>query len=311
MATDEQKKELMQTLKFTPRNYRIEISGYGGEIYWGSVDRKIYDFFKDKEIDIEQYAGSWDDDMWADIPDDMRPFTPGSAYECDHGCHQSGATFDQSSYVTVYDEKGYQVWQSSLDSVALAKEGVGFDCIDEKYINDYEPGTVVFFGSQGEKGVFFGNEFELRAPFDPSKLRICYEDCDGWMLTSNISYNGEDIDGSDYDSVGKWGENKWLIVGDTEEVYDGVERDEEAYEDTSDDDEEITLDEEPKWNDKDVNPETPGKYVAMVDAEWPRSGQRVLEWTGTEWIEDGEPAAIIMWREVAGSEESNASEQGG
>lgn len=244
MATKKQKEELMQTLKFTPRNYKIEIWGYGGEIYWGTVDRKIYDFFKEKEIDIEQYAtSSWEDRMWDDVPDDMRPFSPGSAYECDYGFHLSGATFDASSYVTVYDETGKQVWQSSLDSVALAKEGVGFDCIDERYINDYEPGTVVFMGAQGEKGLFFGNEFELRAPFNPNKLRICYEDCDGWMLTSNVSYDGEDIDGNDYDTTGKWGENKWIIVGD-EEVYSGVERDEEAYEDTSDDDEEITLDED-------------------------------------------------------------------
>lgn len=244
MATEQEKDELMQTLKFTPRNYRVEIWGYGGEIYWGAVDRKIYDHFKEKEIDIEQYASGWDYDMWKDIPDELQPFPPGAGYECDHGAHLSGATFDESSYVTVYDEKGEQVWQSSLDSVALAKEGVEYDCIDEKYVNDYDPGTVVFMGAQGEKGLFFSNEFELRAPFDPSKLRINYEDMDGWMLTSNVSYNGEDIDGNDYDTTGKWGEAKWIIVGDTEEVYSGVERDEESYEDTSDDDEEITLDEE-------------------------------------------------------------------
>ena len=34
MATEQQKEELMQTLKFTPRDYRIEITGYGGELYY-------------------------------------------------------------------------------------------------------------------------------------------------------------------------------------------------------------------------------------------------------------------------------------
>lgn len=241
MATDQQKEELMQTLKFTPRKYKVEIWGYGGEIYWGSVDRKIYDLFKAKEIDIEQYASSWDD-MWDDIPNDMRPFDPGSPYECDIGCHESGATFDSASYITVYDETGEKVWQSSLDSTELAEQGVDFDCIDEHYLADYPEGTVVFQGAQGEKGLFFGNEFELKSPFDPAKLRITYTDCDGWSLTCGVSYDGEDIDGNDYDTTGKWGENKWIIIGD-EEVYDGVERDEESYEDTSDDEEEITLDE--------------------------------------------------------------------
>ena len=296
MATKKQKEELMQTLKFTPRKYKVEIWGYGGEIYWGTVDRKIYDLFKEKEIDIEQYAGGWDDDMWTDIPSDMRPFDPGSPYECDYGCHLSGATFDESSYVTVYDENGEQVWQSSLDSVALAEQGVEYDCIDEKYINDYDPGTVVFMGAQGEKGLFFSNEFELKSPFDPKKLRICYEDCDGWMLTSNISYDGEDIDGNDYDTTGKWGENKWIIVGDTEEVYDGVERDEESYEDTGDDDEEITLDEAVEWTDQDTNPVFPNEYEVLLDAEWPNSGIADAIWTGATWKRDGEEIKILKWR---------------
>ena len=52
MATKKQKEELMQTLKFTPREYKIEIGAYGGEIYFGTVDRKIYEFFKEKKIDI-------------------------------------------------------------------------------------------------------------------------------------------------------------------------------------------------------------------------------------------------------------------
>ena len=243
MATEHEKEQLMETLKFTPRKYKIEIWGYGGEVYWGEVDRKIYDFFKSKSIDIGQYASDWDDSMWTDIPDEMRPFEPGAAYDCDHGCHLSGATFDSGSYVTVYDETGEKVWQSSLDSVELAGHGVGFECVDERYINEYEEGTVVFYGAQGEKGLFFGNEFELRSPFDPSKLQINYEDCDGWALTSGVSYDGEDIDGNDYDTSGKWGDARWIIVGD-EEVYDGVERDQESYEDTSDDNEEITLDED-------------------------------------------------------------------
>jgi hypothetical protein len=325
MATEQQKEELMQTLKFTPRNYRVEIWGYGGEIYWGTVDRKIYDLFKAKEIDIEQYAGGWDDDMWTDIPNDMRPFEPGSPYECDMGCHESGATMDGGSYITVYDETGEQVWQCSLDSTDLAKQGVDFDCIDEHYLADYDAGTVVFQGAQGEKGLFFGNEFELKSPFDPAKLRITYTDCDGWSLTCGVSYNGEDIDGNDYDTTGKWGENKWIIIGD-EEVYDGVERDEESYKDTSDDNPEIDLNDanapndafdwsplkEEEWTDKSVDPTTAGEYDVVLDAPWPTGGMDYeADWTGSAWELDGETIAIHRWRETAVNDESNTSSQGG
>ena len=225
MATIEQKEELMATLKFTPREYRVEIWGRGGEIYWGKVDRKIYDLFKSKEIDIEQYAVSWEEGMWDDIPEDMQPFPPGSGYECDSDAHMSGATFGTESYVTVYDETGKEVWSSQLGHDELAAKGASADCIDEKYISEYPEGTVVFYGAQGEKGTFFGNNFEITEPFDPSKLRVLYEDMDGWELTSGVQYDGEDIDSNDYDTTGKWNENKWVISGD-EEVYDGVERDE-------------------------------------------------------------------------------------
>ena len=242
MATEQEKEELLQTLKFTPRNYRVEIWGYGGEVYWGNVDRKIYDYFKEKAIDIEQYAGSWEERMWDDVPFEMRPFEPGTPDECDRGGHTAGATFDDASHITVYDENGKEVWSSPLGSV-LTANGATFDCIDEHYIADYPTGTVVFWGGQGEKGTFFGNEFELTAPFDPSKLRVLYEDMDGWELTSGVQYDGEDLDGNDYDTDGKWGENKWIIVGGTEEVYAGEERNEDDYTDEDEDDEEHEDDE--------------------------------------------------------------------
>jgi hypothetical protein len=235
MATEQEKEELLQTLKFTPRNYRVEIWGRGGEVYWGKVDRKIYDFFKEKEIDIEQYAGSWEERMWDDVPFDLRPFDPGSPYECDD-VHTSGATFDDSSNITVFDETGSIVWTSPLGHAALETNNATADCIDEKYISEYPEGTVVFWGAQGEKGTFFGNDFEIKAPFDPSKLRVLYEDMDGWEITSGVQYDGEDIDGNDYDTTGKWGENKWIIVGG-EPIYQGEERDEDDYNDDADNEE--------------------------------------------------------------------------
>ena len=232
MATEQQKEELMQTLKFTPRDYRIEITGYGGELYYGRVDRKIYDLFKEKKIDIEQYAAGWDEEMFKDIPDDMRPFEPGNPYDI-LGTHESGATFSDDSYVTVYDENGDEVWSSPLGTAALDAAGVEVSQWCEESFDDYDSGTVVFYGAQGEKGLFFGNEFKITAPFDPKKLVISYGSYDGWDLVSGLIYDGEDIDSYDYDTSGKWGENKWIIVGDTEEVYEGEERseDEEDEED--------------------------------------------------------------------------------
>ena len=294
MATKKQKEELMATLKFTPRKYRVDIWGYGGEVYWGRVDREIYDLFKSKNIDIEQYAGSWDDDgMWADIPDDKRPFYPGSPYDI-AGVHESGCTLDESSVIVVSDEMGNEVWRSTLSYNDLESKGVEVECTSEDYLNEYDDGTVVFYGGQGEKGTFFGGEFELHAPFDPKLLKINYQCLDGWDLVWGVDYNTEEIESNDYDTTGKWAENKWIIIGDTEEVYEGIERDEEDYEDTSDDDEEITLDED--WFDKDIIPDAEGEYEVMVDAAWPNSGMVDATYIGGFWERDGEVIKIHKWR---------------
>ena len=227
MSSNVTNTELIETLKFTPCTYRVEITGYGGEVYFGKIDRKIYDFFKEEKIDIEAYAGSWDEENWEFVPDDMRPFPPGSPYECDYGAHMSGATFDDNSYITVYDENNKEIWSSALGP-SLNDAGVDTDCIEERYIGDlYELGTPVFWGGQGEKGLFFSSEFELRQPFDPKKLRVLYEDIDGWELTSGVEYDGDSLDSYDYDTTGKWGENKWIFVGGNEEVYEGKERNNE------------------------------------------------------------------------------------
>lgn len=231
MATKEEKDQLIETLKFTPRNYRIEIGAYGGEIYFGTVDRKIYEFFKEHKIDIEEYAGSWDEELWEFVPEDLRPFEPGSPYDVG-GIHESGATFDESNTIEVYDENGNTVWSSALGSAALEEIGVEVEESDEVYISENPEGTVVFYGAQGEKGLLFGNEFELRAPFDPKKLKVTYGDYDGWQIVTGVVYDGEDVENYDYDTTGKWSEAKWIIVGDEEE-YEGVSR-----EDAGDDEEE-------------------------------------------------------------------------
>ena len=55
-------------------------------------------------------------------------------------------------------------------------------------------------------------------------------------MVISVLYNGEDIDNYNLDTSGKWGEAKWIIVGD-EEVYEGEERGDSGEESEEDDDE--------------------------------------------------------------------------
>lgn len=309
MATRKQKQELMDALKFTPQTVRLMIQGYGGEAYAGTVPRPTYEYFKSKKIDIEQYATDWDD-LFSDVPDEHRPFSPGSPYDCDNLWHASGAELSSSNEVTLDDEKGNTIWSSNLEYDDLSDAGVSVGETGGAELADLDQGTVVFWGGQGEKGCFFDAEFTLRAPFDPSKLRIGYENCDGWYLITSVEYDGEELDGcGGYSTTGKWAEHKWVIVGDTEEIYEAQER---SQDDDDEEQDEVNEEWDPvaeldsisvpytvtEWFDKDVQPYHKGEYEVMIDAPWPLGGQGMAEWTGRTWKQDGKKVAIHQWRGI-------------
>ena len=317
MATKKQKQELVDILKFTPITVQVMIQGYGGESYAGTVDRKIYDYFKEHKINLDEFANDWDENFEF-VPEDMRPFDQGQQYDCDNLWHASGAELDGSNLITVSGPDG-DIWEHNLDYSELEDAGVtveefgGSDLDDE----DIPEGKVVYNGAQGEKGCFFDGEFTLRAPFDPKKLKISYENCGGWYIVNYVEYDGEEIDGSGgYSTTGKWGENKWILPGD-EEVYEPVSiEDREEEFNPADELEKIEVPEvldwspiadEPKltdWFDKDVKPTIKGTYEAVIDAPWPLSGMRMVEWTGRSWKEDGNKIAIIKWRGLAENPEA-------
>ena len=304
MATKKQKQELIEILKFTPQQVKVTIYAYGGECYMGKVDRKIYDYFKEHRIDMDEYASDWDD-KFSFVPDEMRPFPPGSPYECDSMCHAGGPEVSDTNIIEVTNENGDIIWSSPFGINELEDHGVEVEEWETAIIDDEPEGTVVFWGGQGEKGTCFGGDFELKSPFDPKKLKISYSNCDGWWIANGVSYDEEDIDNNDLSTTGKWGENKWVIVG-SEEVYEGVSRDDIDEEELEEDSKEWNAEEElnkivqehllTDWFDKDIKPTIKGNYEAVIDAEWPLSGMRMIEWTGRNWKEDGKKIAIKQWR---------------
>lgn len=289
----------MEVLKFTPITVTLSIQGYGGETYAGVVDRKIYDYFKERKLDLDHYASDWDNEM--NVPEELQPFPGGSAYECDSLWHASGAELSDLNTIRISDENGNDVWEHNAGYSDLEESGVTVNEISSSEIADLDKGTVVFWGGQGEKGCFFDAEFTLRAPFDPKKLTINYENCDDWYIISSVEYDGEELDGcGGYSTTGKWAENKWIIVGD-EEVYEAEEFDPEENNEPKQLDWE-PLPEEPKltdWFEKDVNPAYKGEYEVVYDAAWPNSGMGMAEWTGRSWKQNGKKLAIKQWRGLA------------
>jgi hypothetical protein len=314
VATKKQKQELVDILKFTPTTYKISIQNYGGECYIGRVDRKIYDFFKQHRIDLEEYATDWDN-KFDFVPEDLRPFPPGSPYECDNLCHASGPELSDSNMVTVEDDKGDTVWESPFGIDELEDQGCEVSEWETAIIEDEPDGQVVFWGGQGEKGLCFGGEIELKQPFDPKKLKFSFSNCDGWWICNGASYDGEDIENNDYSTTGKWGENKWVIAGGEEEVYEGVSRDDIDEEDQTTVSEwpvvETDLDETPsmpelpktEWYPGHIKPVNIGMYEVEVapPLAWPFPTGAMYEWTGKKWLDvDGKSVKkIAQWRGLA------------
>lgn len=217
MATNDEKQELIDVLTFTPVNYRVEIWGWGGEIAIGKIDRKIYDYFKDNDLDISEYAHDWDYAEENEIPEDMRPFECGNWFDCDDICHENGSTMDDCSYITVYDERGNKVWESSLDPGTLDDHGIEAEEFEEVYINELPAGTCVFVGTNSEKGLFGAYDLALTKPFDQSLFKFSYGDYEGWAIMIGFNYNGEELeDLGELSTDGKSADYNLHCVGEDE-----------------------------------------------------------------------------------------------
>ena len=208
--TKEEQQELLETLKFTPCTYRIELWGYGSETVLGTVSREIYDYFEENKIDIAEYAT--DDDNPFEVPTNMMPFEPGSWYECADIVHECGIEMSDFNTVSVFDNDENEIWTHSLDNIALEESNIIVEEECEYYINDQPDGTVVFFGQAGEKGTMFEGDIELRSPFDSSKLTFVYTDIEGLLLCSSVLYDGEDIENIGGSTTGKSVDFSLIVV---------------------------------------------------------------------------------------------------
>jgi len=288
--------KLIETLKFTPRTYKIRLWGYGGEYVMGTVDRKIYDYFRNRRLDLNEFA--WDGD-YADeqnIPEDMQPFYPGSWHDCDDMGHCWGV--DRSAgTLQVEDENGDTVYEVRLEDI----NGWGEDDEnpdpewhggDEIWIDSKPAGTVVFIGTSSEKGTFFEGELPLTMPFNPGKIALVYDEIDGNEIITGVKYNDEDIDNWGGDTNGKGSDFGFYIAGSQKTTGKW-----EKY--TNMDDIAYTMTD---WFPKKITPVREGIYNIKLSGKDSYTHQ--ARWNGTDWrytwsSEDDVPLKIKEWQGIA------------
>jgi hypothetical protein len=296
MATKEEKEKLIEILKFTPRTYKIQLWGYGGEYIMGTVDRKIYDYFRSRRLNLSDFA--WDSDYAEenDIPEEMWPFTPGSYYDCDNLCHEHGVDRNAGT-LQIMDENEDVVYEKQLGDITGYEDSDGnpepeWGGGEEYWIGGQPVGTVVFFGVSNEKGTFFEGELPLKTPFNISKLELGYDEIDGNDIINMITYDGEQIDNWGGDTNGKSSDFGFYLIKDsnTWEKYSTM------------DDIEYPMTE---WFPRKIKPVREGLY--MIRTPGKNSYTHQAKWTGSRWIsswqEDGpgtEEIKIKEWQGIAG-----------
>jgi hypothetical protein len=272
MATKEEKEKLIELLKFTPRTYKISMWGYGGEVVMGRVDRKIYDYFRHRRLDLSDYC--WDSDYAEEnnIPEDMQPFPAGSWYEGDSMGHVNGVSRNAGT-LQIEDENGNTVFERHFDDITGGSDDEPeWSCSDEIWVDSQPAGTVVFIGRSNEKGTFFEGEINLTTPFDITKLTLGYDDIDGEEIINYVNYNDEDIDNWGGSTDGKSSDFGFYIAHSKNEKGDW-----EKYRTMDDIDYPMT-----EWFPKKIKPVREGNY--MVKTIGKNSYTHQAKWIGNKWV---------------------------
>ena len=228
MATVEEQQQLIETLKFTPRTYKVSMWGYGGEKVMGTVDKAAWDYCMANQVDLSDVA--WNSDAAEDmnLDEDKLPFPPGSWYECDGMGHVNGVSRDAGT-VQIEDENGETVFEKSLDACDGCNDSPELFCEDEVWIGSRKKGEIVFIGSSNEKGTFFEGDIELTAPFDITKLGLHYDEFDGEDIVTGLTYDGEDIDNYGGSTDGKSSDFSMVMLTDDEGNYERYEPEEKDW----------------------------------------------------------------------------------
>jgi len=284
MTTEKEKEQqlLIDTLKFTPRTYKIQLWGYGGEKVMGTATQEQWDYCMENQVDLQDIAWNSDAAEEMGLDADRLPFPPGSWYECDDMAHVNGVSRD-SGHLQVEDENGDAVVDDSLENFDGGEGSVGWCCNDEVWVGMKKKGEIVFIGSSNEKGTFFEGEIELTAPFDIEKLELHYDEVDGEEIVNCVYYNGEEIENWGGSTDGKSSDFNMVRITDDEGHWERYEPGEKDWGHPECGPSPDGWEKSPKFKFKQHKPVHVGWYNAVWSSWGTTHG--TLYWNGTEFGE--------------------------
>lgn len=207
MASLKQKKKLIDKIVHGNRKYKFSIGRYGGETVMGTITREQYEYWKDRDNDLEEYVMGFDRETYEqenDIPEEAK--FSGDWYEQDNVEHICGGEVSDGNYLQIdeFDQDGnpiknangtFKVWEPiALGAESREKHGIKtndyptFDADHDSVIN-----KCYFYGQVFNKGGWHNEELvELNEELDLSKITLNCSDVEGWLVCNSISYEGID-----------------------------------------------------------------------------------------------------------------------
>ena len=205
MATIKEKKKLIKTIKTPERFFKIDFGRYGAEVAMGSITKEQFDYWYDNE-NFEEYMGNLGFDIEEankDVPKEAqfdREF-----YEYEDIGHMNGPEYADSQYIVISevdknglpleDENGNFVEDETVDMADFEKRGAKITCAAEHNAgSDSCKDKYFVFGQYFNKGGWSAEETIKTGPdgFDFKKLKITYENFDGFAVFSDFVYDGKD-----------------------------------------------------------------------------------------------------------------------
>ena len=213
-----EQKKLIRTIKNPERYFKFDFSRYGGEVAMGSITKEQFDFWEGKDDDFAEYLNDRGFDPAEanekyGVPENAR--FDKEFYEYDDIVHTSGPELADGQTLTIteqdkdgnalQDDDGNYIEDQMVDFKEFKKKGVTVECMAEHNSgSDSCKGVHYMFSQYFNKGGWYTTEPIKTGPdgIDFRKMKVQYEDAEGFKGFSCIEYDGETYD-LEEDSTGK------------------------------------------------------------------------------------------------------------
>ena len=204
MATLQEKKKLIRTIKTPCRYFRLLFSRYGGEVAMGTISKEQFEYWNEKE-GFEEYMAGVDfnsDEANEHIPARARFNNP--FYDYNDICHLSGPEWadSQTMYIEEVDKDGKPMTDGNGGYVKdiqhdfgdLESMGAEIECSETHNSGSKSCDNQYYvFGQYFNKGGWHTPDIIKTGPdgIEIDKLKISYVDADGFKVFNEIMYDNE------------------------------------------------------------------------------------------------------------------------